>query len=77
MHKSLPLDKYPFFKFIKNNHEIEENITSFIENFIDNKQLRKSMSESSIDFYNSYLVSWDDRINTEIDIINSICASNN
>jgi glycosyltransferase involved in cell wall biosynthesis len=77
LHKSLPLDKYPFFKFIKNNHEIEENITSFIENFIDNKQLRKSMSESSIDFYNSYLVSWDDRINTEIDIINSICASNN
>lgn len=75
-HTGVSSRDYPFFEFIDNDFNIEDNLTNFIEKFIIKKNaLYASMSKKSINFSRNYLVSWDDRIDAELDIIKSICKS--
>jgi len=72
-HKSFLSNKYhQFFKFIENCENIEGDLVKFLEDFMRNRLLRHTMSISSIEFSNRYLVSWDNRIDVEIDIMTSI-----
>ena len=64
--------KYPFFKYIENNDRIEENLSLFLKEFIFNESLGQLMSKNSAEFSDRFLISWNDRIDEEIKIINSI-----
>jgi glycosyltransferase involved in cell wall biosynthesis len=75
-HKSFSKEKYPFFKFIDNNGKIDEYLAVFIEKFVHSKPLQDSMSKKSIEFSNSNLLDWDERINAELDIILDLCKRN-
>jgi glycosyltransferase involved in cell wall biosynthesis len=71
-HKSFSSKKYPFFKYIENNDRIEENLSLFLKEFIFNESLGQLMSKNSAEFSDRFLISWNDRIDEEIKIINSI-----
>ena len=72
-HKSFLSNKYhQFFRFIENHEKIEDDLVKFLEDFMCNRLLRNTMSRGSIKFSNRYLVSWDNRIDTEIDIMTSV-----
>jgi glycosyltransferase involved in cell wall biosynthesis len=76
-HKSFSEKKYPFFEFIGIDEDIDEYLAKFIEKFVHSKSLQKSLAKSSVNFSSRYLVSWDDRIDTELDIIKSIAELRN
>ncbi len=74
-HKGVLSKEYcQFFKFIENNEKTKRDLEKFLEDFMSHKLLRQIMSKNSIEFSKRYLIDWEDRVDSEIDSIVSICT---
>ncbi len=60
------------FKVIRNNKNLQKELSDFFTDFITNPDLRKTMSTNSYNFSKKNLVSWENRISKELDLIRKI-----